>query len=73
MKGKTMKKTYLKPSAEVVRMGLAMMVCTSDSIKASINGKEEMGYGGVDDDGTLDPASRRRRNVWDEEEEDDVF
>ena len=68
-----MKKTYMKPSAEVVRMGQTMMVCTSDSIKAYINGEVGMGYGGVADDGTLDPASRRRRNVWDEEEEDDVF
>lgn len=62
-----MKKTYLKPLTEVVRMGMTMMICTSESVTSN-NGID---YGGVDEDGEKDPAARRRRNVWDEEEEEE--
>ena len=62
-----MKKTYLKPLTEVVRMGMTMMVCTSEGVTSN-NGID---YGGVDEDGEKDPAARRRRNVWDEEEEEE--
>ncbi len=57
----------MKPLTEVVRMGMTMMVCTSESVTSN-NGID---YGGVDEDGEKDPAARRRRNVWDEEEEEE--
>jgi hypothetical protein len=60
-----MKKTYMKPSAEVVRMGMTMMICTSEGVTSN-NGID---YGGVDEDGEKDPAARRHRNVWDDEED----
>lgn len=62
-----MKKTYLKPSVEVVRMGTITFICQSGSV-TSPNG---IGYGGVDEEGEKDPSARRHRNVWDDEEEEE--
>ena len=28
-----------------------------------------IGYGGVDEEGTMDPSARRRKYVWDDEQE----
>ena len=42
------------------------MLCASDSINSDYG----IGYGGVDEDGTKDPASRRRRRHWEDEEEE---
>ena len=44
------------------------MIAASDSINSEQ--LEGVTYGGVDDEGTLDPASRRNRKMWDDEEED---
>ena len=65
-----MKKKYLQPRTIVVGMVHTSMICASDSIKA-LNGEEDYGitYGGVDENGTKDPSSRRR-DVWDEGEEE---
>ncbi len=63
-----MKKTYLQPLTEVVRMGTLSFICASKGVTSN-NGID---YGGVDEDGELDPASRRRRrDVWDDEEEEE--
>ncbi len=65
-----MKKTYLKPTTEVVKLGTTMMVCTSDGVTS----EKGIGYGGVDEEGQKDPASRRRRrDAWDDEEEEEGF
>ena len=64
-----MKKTYIQPLTEVVRMGTWNFICASEGV-ISNNGID---YGGVDEDGELDPASRRRRDVWDDEEEEEEF
>ena len=39
------------------------MVCASESITSN----NDISYGGVDEDGSMDPASRRY-TVWDDEE-----
>ena len=62
-----MKKTYLQPLTEVVKMETVSFICGSQDVKSN-NG---IGYGGVDDDGEKDPSARRRNNVWDEEEEEE--
>ncbi len=63
-----MKKTYIQPLTEVVRMGTLNFICASKGVTSN-NGID---YGGVDEDGELDPASRRRRrDVWDDEEEEE--
>ena len=60
-----MKKTYLKPSTEMVITGTISMICGSRSITSN---NEEINYGGVDENGELDPASRRRSpDIWEEE------
>ena len=63
-----MKKTYIQPLTEVVRMGTWNFICASEGVTSN-NGID---YGGVDEDGELDPASRRRRDVWDDEEEEEL-
>ena len=63
-----MKKTYFSPETTVVSMAMAQMVCQSGVTSKGI------GYGGVDEDGTKDPAARRRRrDAWDDEEEEEGF
>ena len=57
-----MKRTYLQPSTEMDFMATEGMVC------GSVTSDFGIGYGGVDEEGTKDPASRRRYNVWEEEE-----
>ena len=58
-----MKKMYSKPQMELVEMATAYMLANSDSIK----GLDGTGYGGVDEDGTKDPASRQY-NGWNDDE-----
>ena len=62
-----MKKTYLQPSTEMVIIGTTTMICASQGI-TSDNGID---YGGVDENGEKDPSSRRQRNLWEDEEEED--
>ena len=58
-----MKKMYSKPQMELVEMATAYMLANSDSIK----GLDGTSYGGVDEDGTKDPASRQY-NGWNDDE-----
>ena len=61
-----MKKTYLQPSVMVAYIGTATIVCASEGVTSS---DKDIDYGGVDEDGDLDPASRKyRRDVWEYEE-----
>jgi hypothetical protein len=62
-----MRKTYQKPLIVVVETELTLFVCESQDITSN-NG---ITYGGVDEDGDIDPASRRRRDMWDEEEDEE--
>ena len=61
-----MKKTYIRPLMEVEAEEPETMICGSQDI----TGSDGYGitYGGVDEEGTMDPASRRR-DVWEEEDE----
>lgn len=58
-----MKKTYLQPSTVMVIVEIGIMLAGSAGVMSN-NG---IGYGGVDEGGTLDPASRRRQGDWDDE------
>ena len=67
-----MKKTYMKPETQTVSVLPMTMIAASnpDAVKSSgLDG--DVTYGGVDADGTLDPASRRSHSVWDDEVEDE--
>ena len=58
-----MKKTYLQPSIEMANMETEAMIC------GSVTSDKGIGYGGVDEEGTKDPASRRQFDVWADEED----
>lgn len=59
-----MKKTYIKPSIEMDCMDTEQMVCASNDITS--NGLDtDITYGGVDEEGTLNPASRRQ-SIWED-------
>ena len=61
-----MKKTYMQPLAFIAKTEHVTMICTSNGVTSN-NGID---YGGVDEEGEMDPAARRRRDIWDEEEEE---
>ena len=56
----------------VAETELATLVCGSQDI-ASGSDVNDIGYGGVDEQGTKDPASRQQRNLWEDEEEEELF
>lgn len=58
-----MKKTYMKPVIDIDGMEAETIICASQGVTSG-NG---IGYGGVDENGSKDPASRREFSVWDEE------
>ena len=62
-----MKKEYMQPSTEMVMTRTAMMICGSQDITSD----QGIDYGGVDEEGTKDPSSRRRRDVWEDEIENE--
>lgn len=58
-----MKKIYLQPSFVMVETNLNSMICVSQGVTS----EKDIDYGGVDEEGTKDPASRRYRNEWEED------
>ena len=58
----------MQPSVEMGNMETEQMICSSPGVTSN-NG---ITYGGVDEEGTKDPASRRF-DAWGEEELDEDF
>ena len=58
-----------EPSVAVAYIGTATVVCGSQGVSSN-GAADDINYGGVDTEGTKDPASRRH-TVWDEEEDDE--
>ena len=56
----------MQPDIVLVHTRLAMMICGSQDITSD----KGINYGGVDEEGTKDPCSRKVGDVWEEEEED---
>ena len=56
-----MKKTYINPAINSFKIN------AEDLLDASVISERGIGYGGVDTNGELDPASRQDKSVWDEE------
>lgn len=54
-----MKTIYITPSMEILELSVENMIATSGVY--SDNG---IGYGGVDEEGTLTPSSRGHRGSW---------
>ncbi len=57
----------MQPAVVMVKTRPAMMICGSQDITSD----KGINYGGVDEEGTKDPSSRRYRDAWDEEDEED--
>ena len=64
-----MKKAYIEPSVMVANIRTSMMICGSDGVTSGGDVKG-INYGGVDEEGTKDPASRRHNDVWADEDEE---
>ena len=62
-----MKKKYMQPSTKMVIIGTTIMLCGSQSITSD----KGIDYGGVDEEGTKDPASRKYHDVWEDETEEE--
>lgn len=67
-----MKKTYIEPLVMAAEIELVTFVCGSQDITSGSD-VNDITYGGVDEQGTKDPASRRQRNLWEDEEEEELF
>ena len=54
-------KKYFKPQTEIIEVST-----TSSILAGSVTGGDiyDIGYGGTDNEGSLDPQSRRNINVW---------
>lgn len=63
-----MKKNYIQPSVLTAEVELSTMICRSKGVRSN----QDIDYGGIDEDGGKDPASRQKaQNIWEDEEEDD--
>lgn len=62
-----MKKTYMQPQVHVAFIGTTTFICGSQDIKSD----KGIGYGGVDEEGTLEPSARRHYDDWDDEDDSD--
>jgi hypothetical protein len=60
-----MKKNYIAPSMEITNVKMQLLLEGSNGVYSDSGIK----YGGVDEEGTKEPSSRRR-NIWDDDEED---
>lgn len=57
-----MKKTYQEPTTQVVTIDAGVILAGSVGVTST----KGIQYGGVDEDGSLDPASRRRNDHWED-------
>ncbi len=59
------KKLYIQPQTEITKAVLTQML--AGSVTGSIDGGDGPGYGGVDDEGTLDPGVKGEAwtDIWD--------
>lgn len=64
-----MKKKYLEPTILIMTVNTVTILANSPEVTSN----KDIGYGGVDKNGSLDPASRRRKDQWEDEEEDESF
>ncbi|MBP3842319.1 MAG: hypothetical protein J6E29_01600 [Prevotella sp.] len=65
-----MKKKYETPKTMFVVTDLLTMVCASGDIKGE-GTADDITYGGVDEEGVKDPASRKQ-DVWEDDEDENA-
>lgn len=61
-----MKKEYFAPQTLVVRTETEQLLSGS-----GIQSNYDIDYGGIDEDGTKEPAARRQNVAWDDDEDDE--
>ena len=62
-----MKKTYFTPATVVVAIATdTILAPASQNITSNDN---DILYGGIDENGAQVPGTRRRKDIWDDEEE----
>lgn len=61
-----MKKTYIRPFVTVTEIDTHTIVCTSVYLKSG-GDVDDIGYGGIDGGGSIDPSSRSFSS-WEDEE-----
>ena len=61
-----MRKIYMAPVASIVAATTQSFLAAS-GVSGGEGTGSDIGYGGVDDDGSKDPSSRRHRDIWDDD------
>ena len=60
----------MTPEVQTVSVHLTTMMANSKAISTNLPTETPISYGGVDEDGELDPEARRT-SKWDDDEEDE--
>lgn len=66
-----MKKEYIEPLVKVLTdYDVELMQAASPGVTGTVNGDVQIGNGGVDEDGSMDPDAKpyHFQSVWDEDE-----
>lgn len=63
-----MKKIYFEPETFVEDIRQQAIICTSDISGADGGPGSDIDYGGIDDEGLIDPTSWNQDYLWDEDE-----
>ncbi len=64
------KKIYMSPMTSVLAVEYASALAVASGVNGDKDGDapgSDIGYGGVDEEGNMNPSSRRK-DVWDDEE-----
>ena len=67
-----MKKTYMSPLCEEIKLNNRYSLLSNSTSIKGMGDLDDVGYGGVDEGGTLDPASREFDEL-DEDFDDEEF
>jgi len=62
-----MKRRYMTPEVQTVSVRLTTMIADSNAVTTNLPTETPVSYGGVDEDGELDPAARRYDSIWGED------
>ena len=63
-----MKKIYMRPAQSMIETEPDQIICGS---RGGVTSDRGIDYGGVDEEGSLDPSSRRYES-WDDDNEEDI-
>ena len=58
LEDKEMKKEYLEPQIKIILDTASVLLSGSGGVTGNLDGNDEIGYGGVDEEGTIDPEAK---------------